>query len=77
MAYYNDVVKTNDVVERVLGMSANLLKTLAERRARRRVFAQTRDELMALSNRELADLGIARAEIKRIAWESAQDVTAH
>ena len=76
MAYYNDVVKSNDLVTRFLGTTASLLNTLAERRARRRVFNATRDELMSLSNRELADLGISRSEIKRIAWESAKDATA-
>ena len=71
MAYYNDVVKSNDLVTRFLGTTASLLNTLAERRARRRVFNATRDELMSLSNRELADLGLYRADIARVAREAA------
>lgn len=50
---------------------AALRATFAERRAQRRVFVATRDELSALSDRELTDLGLARSEIKRIALEAA------
>jgi len=42
-----------------------------ERSQRARVYRTTRNELNALSHRELADLGIGRAEIKRIAYEAA------
>ncbi|MBL4916233.1 DUF1127 domain-containing protein [Szabonella alba] len=38
---------------------------------RRRVFKQTQRELNALSSRELADLGIHRTMITRIALEAA------
>ena len=30
-------------------------------------------ELSSLGDRELADLGISRSEIPRVAWESAKD----
>lgn len=39
---------------------------------RYRVFRQTYDELSALSNRQLADLGINRSMITRIAMDAAQ-----
>lgn len=39
--------------------------------ARRAVYTQTYNELSALNNRELADLGISRSEIKYIAREAA------
>lgn len=39
--------------------------------ARRRVFAQTMDELNQLSDRELADLGIPRFLIAQVAHEAA------
>lgn len=42
-----------------------------EQRQRRKVFNQTRDELNSLSDRELNDLGIARASISRISREAA------
>lgn len=38
---------------------------------RRGVYRQTRQELEALSTRELADLGISRSMITRMAWEAA------
>ncbi len=42
-----------------------------EARARRAVYRQTVSELSNLSNRELADLGIHRSMITRIATEAA------
>lgn len=40
--------------------------------ARRAIYNQTVRELSALSGRELADLGIARSEIRFLANEAAQ-----
>ena len=45
-------------------------KAQAERRALRRAYRKTRDELAGLSGRELADLGISRSEITRVAYEA-------
>jgi len=39
--------------------------------ARRRVYRKTLQELTALNDRELADLGIPRNHIKRLAQETA------
>lgn len=44
---------------------------LAERKRARGVYYTTVNELSSLSTRELADLGIHRSEIKRIAYEAA------
>jgi uncharacterized protein YjiS (DUF1127 family) len=46
------------------------------RRARmaREIYRQTYDELSVLSDRDLADLGIARASIPAVAREAAQTV---
>ncbi|MEM7471356.1 MAG: DUF1127 domain-containing protein [Pseudomonadota bacterium] len=57
----------NTVFDRVRAVIADL----TERAARAKVYRTTRDELKNLSNRELADLGIHRSEIKRIAYEAA------
>ena len=38
---------------------------------RRRMYSQTMQELNALTDRELADLGIQRADIRQIAIEAA------
>lgn len=43
----------------------------AEQRARRRIYRETYRELARLTDRELADLGIARANIGAVAYEAA------
>ena len=50
---------------------AGIVETIRARRARRKVFNQTFRELSSLSNRELADLGLNRSMLKRIALEAA------
>ena len=45
--------------------------TQIERAQRAKVYRTTFNELDALSARELADLGILRSEIKRVAYEAA------
>lgn len=44
---------------------------LAEWRRRRALFARTVDELTHLTDRDLADLGIPRADIRAVAREAA------
>ncbi|MBU2957575.1 DUF1127 domain-containing protein [Paracoccus sp. C2R09] len=44
---------------------------MQENRARRAVYKQTVRELNALTNRDLADLGINRSMITRLAHEAA------
>ncbi|MCE8008932.1 DUF1127 domain-containing protein [Aestuariivita sp.] len=39
--------------------------------ARWRLYRRTLAEISALSNRELADLGLHRSELKRVAWQAA------
>lgn len=51
----------------------DIFTDLADRLARRRVMRQTIAELQVLSDRELADLGLRRAEIRRIAYQAAQE----
>lgn len=48
-----------------------LLAGLRDALARRKVYRDTLRELKSLSNRELADLGIHRAMITRVATEAA------
>lgn len=55
------------IMDRLTGFIAEY----KERAQRARIYRTTRDELNALSGRELADLGISRSEIKRIAYEAA------
>ncbi len=76
MAYYNETPSAGStLVERALGYAAHLLETAATRHAQRRVYNQTLTELGALSNRDLADLGLHRSELPRVAWDASQDAT--
>ncbi|WP_377512931.1 DUF1127 domain-containing protein [Octadecabacter sp. R77987] len=50
---------------------ANLRETLATRFANYRTYRATLNELSDLSDRELADLGLARANIKSVAYQAA------
>ena len=68
MAFVSNTARTNTFVERMRSVWADF----ADYRAKRRVFRETVAELSALSNRELADLGINRAEIRRIALAAAE-----
>jgi uncharacterized protein YjiS (DUF1127 family) len=48
------------------GLWARLGKALADYR----LYRQTLDELAALSDRELADLGLSRLQVREVAYES-------
>ncbi|MAM61605.1 MAG: hypothetical protein CMH11_08960 [Maritimibacter sp.] len=50
---------------------STLLKSFGDARAQRKVYRTTLAELRALNGRDLADLGISRAEIPFIAREAA------
>ena len=71
MAYANDTrTMTSE-----LGLGAWLAAIradLAGRLARHRLYRTTRDELGALSDRDLADLGLHRAMIDAVAREAAR-----
>ncbi|TDL81588.1 DUF1127 domain-containing protein [Palleronia sediminis] len=46
---------------------AEMLAALRQNRARRAEYLRVRGELEMLSNRELSDIGISRADIERVA----------
>lgn len=48
-----------------------ILERIAEKRARNKVYRETLNELRALSDRDLSDLGLSRASIHSVAWEAA------
>lgn len=52
---------------------ARFLENRRAERSRRVVFLRTLRELSNLSKRELADIGIAPSEIRRIAYQAAYD----
>ena len=47
------------------------LHDLKQARAKRTVYRTTYYELSKLTDRDLADLGIPRSNIRRLAWEAA------
>jgi uncharacterized protein YjiS (DUF1127 family) len=68
MAYVSSSrVAGNGLAERI-GTAIRVVRDMIERR---RVYQRTLRELRALSNRELADLGLHRAMITRVAAEAA------
>lgn len=68
MAYVNSTrLAGNGLAHRIAGWVKSI-KTAAARRA---VYEQTVRELNALTNRELADLGIARLNIQDVARAAA------
>lgn len=68
MAYATDI-RTADhgLSDRV----SAFFKAVSEARAKRKVYRVTLNELRALDGRDLADLGISRAEIPFLAREAA------
>ncbi|MEX0305133.1 MAG: DUF1127 domain-containing protein [Leisingera sp.] len=52
---------------------AGFLDALLVKFARYRLYRQTVNELSALTARDLADLGLNRSEIKRVAYQAAYE----
>lgn len=56
------------------GLFARAVETLNSLRARYaqyKIFRSTLNELQGLSGRELADIGLSRSEVTRVAYEAA------
>ena len=70
MAYANDT-RTMTAEFGFGSWFAAIRADLADRLARHRMYRTTRDELGALSDRDLADLGLHRAMIDAVAREAA------
>lgn len=68
MAYATDIHSADHgLLDRV----SATFKAFGEARAKRKVYRETINELRALDSRDLADLGITRAEIPFVAREAA------
>ena len=73
MAFYIDThSREAGLGARAAATIADMLNGFAKYMARRNVARTTFDELARLSNAELADMGIARSQIRRIALETAR-----
>ncbi|SPF78288.1 DUF1127 domain-containing protein [Pseudoprimorskyibacter insulae] len=55
------------------GWMASLVTALRIRFEKRRVYRTTLNELSSLSTRELADLGLHRSMLRRVAWQAAYE----
>ena len=55
----------------LLDRLASLAHDIRERRERHAIYRRTVDELNALTDRDLADLGVHRSEVPQIAREAA------
>ena len=69
MAYVNT---TSATTPSFLARIGTAFDALATRYKQHRMYRQTFDGLSALSNRELADLGLSRSELRYVAWESSR-----
>lgn len=71
MALATDYISAKaGIAERARDFFGDVIEGLA----RRRMTRQTISELQSLSDRELADLGLHRCEIRRIAYQAAQEL---
>ena len=68
MAFISDTANTISAPK-----DAGFFAQAKARFARYRVYRTTLNELSALSNRELADLGMHRAQIRGVAWSVAYE----
>ena len=74
MAFYIDThSREAGLGARITARLADALNGYAKYMARRNVARTTFNELAAMTNAELADIGIARSEIRRIALETARN----
>lgn len=64
---------SRSVIQSASGEAQNVFAGVKARFARHRLYRQTLAEMQALSNRELADLGMHRSEIPRIARQAVFD----
>jgi uncharacterized protein YjiS (DUF1127 family) len=70
MAYASDIQSANaGITDRF----AALIKNLGARYARYKTYRRTLNELASLSNAELRDLGLCRAQIRSVAYEHVYD----
>ncbi len=67
MAHANTSVRSFGISERI----ALIVKSFREAQARRALYARTVRELRILSDRDLSDFGLHRANIEEVAREAA------
>ncbi len=70
MAQYIET-QTHSLSERLFASVAAIAHRAARKRARMRIYKDTLEELRALPDRELNEIGFNRAMLEDIAWEAA------
>lgn len=66
--------QTHDFVATRTDRFGDAVARLMQWYARWTIYRRTRDELMALGDRDLADLGLVRGDVERIARQAAAGV---
>jgi uncharacterized protein YjiS (DUF1127 family) len=70
MAQYIETY-THSLSERLFAAVAVIAQLAARKRARMRIYKDTLEELRALSDRELNEIGFNRSVLEDIAWDAA------
>jgi uncharacterized protein YjiS (DUF1127 family) len=70
MAYYIET-QTHSLAERLFATVAAVAQRAARKHARMRIYKDTLEELRALNDRELTEIGFNRSMLEDIAWEAA------
>ena len=74
MAFYTDTrVREAGLLARIFASLSAATARMTENMIRRRIARTTFAELAALSDRDLADLGMSRADIRYVARQAARD----
>lgn len=76
MAVTTHTIRENTAFDMIAGHARAVLETLREALARRRLYRRTLSEMTALSDRELAELGMPRSDLNRIASQAAHEAQA-
>lgn len=77
MAFYTDTTQKQDWIDRAYAVAIRTLQNAASRHTQHRVYTQTLYELRQLTDRDLADLGLNRADLKDIARQAAEEAELH
>ncbi|MGJ8544962.1 MAG: DUF1127 domain-containing protein [Sulfitobacter sp.] len=70
MTYYTDTAARNVGTS---NRAATFFGALLTKMKTRRLYRETFNGLSNLTNRELADLGLSRSELRRVSWEAANN----
>lgn len=70
MSTFNDVMNIRPAINNRFG---GFISGVSSRFAQYRTYRKTLEELESLTDRELADMGIARHSIRAIAYQAAYD----